>query len=114
MTKEKRAVSPQMSFLDLDQNWFSSPTTKSVLNAVLSSAQQKTGAPDPDQMLRDFTSKLLSSMDVEPGEDLEAGRRGLVQSDHGELGDPVLPNMVKAAVPADAKDTSAGGSDPCG
>ena len=78
MTKEKRAVSPQMSFLDLDQNWFSSPTTKSVLNAVLSSAQQKTGAPDPDQMLRDFTSKLLSSMDVEPGEDLKASLKQAV------------------------------------
>lgn len=78
MTKAKRAASPQMSFLDLDQDWFSSPTTKSVLSAVLPSAQQKTGAPDPDQMLRNFTSKLLSSMDVEPGEDLEASTKQAV------------------------------------
>ena len=78
MTKEKRAVNPQMSFLDLDQNWFSSPTTKSVLSAVLPPVQQKTGAPDPDQMLRDFTSKLLSSMDVEPGEDLKASLKQAV------------------------------------
>lgn len=78
MTKAKRAVSPQISFLDLDQNWFSSPTTKTVLSTVLPPAQQKTGAPDPDQMLRDFTSKLLSSMDVEPGKDLEASMKQAV------------------------------------
>lgn len=78
MTKAKRAVSPQISFLDLDQNWFSSPTTKTALSAVLPPAQQKTGAPDPDQMLRDFTSKLLSSMDVEPGKDLEASMKQAV------------------------------------
>lgn len=78
MTKAKGAASPQMSFLDLDQNWFSPPTTKSVLSAVLPSVQQKTGAPDPDQMLRGFTSKLLSGMGVEPGEDLEASAKQAV------------------------------------
>lgn len=78
MAKVIKGSMPQMNFLDPDQNLFSSPTAKSVLDSRLTEAQQKTGAPDPDQMLRDFTSKLLSSMGVEPGEDLEASMKQAV------------------------------------
>lgn len=79
MTKVSKA---QLSFLDMDQDWFSSPTAKPILNPEASQP-----AASPDQILRSFTVKLLSSMGVTPeGEDIEAAvKQGILQRQALEL-----------------------------
>lgn len=85
MKKVANVPKAQLSFLDMDSEWFSFPTAKPILNPE---ALQLSASPD--QILRGFTVKLLSSMGVSPeGSDIkDAVRQASLQKRVMTLGCP--------------------------
>lgn len=84
MTKALKVPKAQLSFLDMDQDWFSSPTAKPILNSEASQP-----AASPDQILRSFTVKLLSNMGVKPEGDMKSAvKKTILQKQLMRLGCP--------------------------